>query len=63
MRNGSRTAKNDFFLVSQDLAKQLNQVTRLEVIIGFNEFCAPNLDEPLTKLLQQGRIKLLSLHL
>lgn len=46
MRTWPRTGQNDpFYAGSQDLAKQLRTESGLEVIIGFNEFCAPTLEE------------------
>lgn len=46
IRAWPRTAKNDpFYAASQELAAQLAQETGCEVIIGFNEFCAPSLEE------------------
>jgi sirohydrochlorin cobaltochelatase len=46
MRAWPRTAHNDpFHAGSYELAEQLARVTGYEVIVGFNEFCAPSLDE------------------
>lgn len=46
MRGWPRTGQNDpFYAGSQELARHLRQESGLEVIIGFNEFCAPTLDE------------------
>jgi len=46
MRAWPRTSQNDpFYAGSQELAKHLRQESGLEVIVGFNEFCAPTLDE------------------
>ena len=48
MRAWPRTPDNDpFHAGTQELAGHLRQVTGLEVIAGFNEFCAPSLDEAL----------------
>ena len=48
MRARPRTAQNDHFWAgSQELAEQLRAATGLTVIVGFNEFCAPTLDEAL----------------
>jgi sirohydrochlorin cobaltochelatase len=50
MRAWPRTGQNDpFYAGSQELAKRLRQESGLEVIIGFNEFCAPTLDEALER--------------
>jgi sirohydrochlorin cobaltochelatase len=46
MRAWPRNAQNDpFFVGSQELAERLSRQSSLEVILGFNEFCAPSLDE------------------
>jgi sirohydrochlorin cobaltochelatase len=43
-----RTPQNDpFHAGSLDLAGQLRRASGLEVILGFNEFCSPTLDEAL----------------
>ena len=48
MRARPRTAQNDrFWAGSQELAERLQIASGLEVIVGFNEFCAPTLDEAL----------------
>ena len=45
MRAWPRTEQNDpFYNSSQDLAIHLSRATGHEVIVGFHEFCAPNLD-------------------
>ena len=50
MRTWPRTGQNDpFYAGSQELAKHLRQESGLEVIIGFNEFCAPTLDKALER--------------
>jgi sirohydrochlorin cobaltochelatase len=50
MRAWPRTGQNDpFYAGSQDLARQLRQESGIEVIIGFNEFCAPTLDDALER--------------
>lgn len=49
MRAWPRTAQNDpFYAGSQELAEHLRRVSGCEVIVGFNEFCAPSLDEALS---------------
>jgi sirohydrochlorin cobaltochelatase len=46
IRAWPRTPKNDpFYAGTQEMASHLNQTTGYEVIVGFNEFCAPSLDE------------------
>ena len=48
MRAWPRNAQNDrFFIGSEELAERLRQETGLEIILGFNEFCAPSIDEAL----------------
>lgn len=55
IRTWPRTAQNDHFhTASHKLAAQLGQVTGCEVIVGFNEFCAPSLDEALNQAVTQG---------
>jgi sirohydrochlorin cobaltochelatase len=50
MRSWPRTGQNDpFYSGSQELARYLRQESGLEVIVGFNEFCAPTLDEALER--------------
>jgi len=46
MRSWPRTAENDpFFASSQKMAKALGELLGAEVFIGFNEFCAPSIEE------------------
>lgn len=46
MRTWTRNAVNDpFYFGSVELAQQIEQVTAQTVILAFNEFCAPNLEE------------------
>jgi sirohydrochlorin cobaltochelatase len=48
VRAWPRTPRNDpFYAGSLDLAEHLRRASGLEVILGFNEFCAPTLDEAL----------------
>ena len=48
MRVWPRTARNDpYYAGSQDLAACLEETTKCKVIVGFNEFCAPSLDDAL----------------
>jgi sirohydrochlorin cobaltochelatase len=59
MRVWPRSARNDpYYAGSQDLAQHLRQSTGLPVLVGFNEFCAPSLDEALDQAAaaQPGRI-------
>ncbi len=60
MRAWPRTGQNDpFYAGSQDLAKHLRQESGLEVIIGFNEFCAPTLDEVLERAAEREAEKII----
>jgi sirohydrochlorin cobaltochelatase len=46
MRAWPRTSANDpFHAGALQLARQLERASGLRVIVGFNEFCAPDLDE------------------
>jgi sirohydrochlorin cobaltochelatase len=48
IRRSPRTAENDpFYMGSMDLALNLRQATNMNIMLGFNEFCAPSLDEAL----------------
>lgn len=59
VRDWPRTEKNDPFSAgSMELADNLRQQTGLEVIIGFNEFCAPTLDEAFDRAAATGAAKI-----
>jgi sirohydrochlorin cobaltochelatase len=59
MRKWPRTARNDpFYAGSQELAVQLRRESGRKVIVGFNEFCAPSLDEALDQAAGQGAGKI-----
>jgi len=50
LRDWPRTEDNDpYYAASHELARELSRVTGCEVIVGFNEFCAPSLDEALDR--------------
>jgi sirohydrochlorin cobaltochelatase len=50
VRNWPRRADNDAFYVgSQDLAAELARTTGHQVILGFNEFCAPDVPAALDR--------------
>ena len=50
VRSWPRTPSNDpFFEGSTKLAQQLEETSGLRVLLGFNEFCAPSLDETLER--------------
>lgn len=55
VRAWPRTASNDpFHAASQELARALSLATGYQVIVGFNEFCGPNLDEALDQAVHSG---------
>jgi sirohydrochlorin cobaltochelatase len=48
MRRWPRTANNDpYHAGSHAMADELRRATGLEVVVAFNEFCAPSVDEAL----------------
>jgi sirohydrochlorin cobaltochelatase len=50
IRAWPRTAQNDpFYSGSEELAAHVSKTTGCEVILGFNEFCAPSLDDALSE--------------
>jgi len=58
MRAWPRTPENDpFHAGAQVLAGELSRITGYEVVLGFNEFCAPSLDEALDQAASQGANK------
>jgi len=62
MRPWPRTVQNDpFYAGSQDLARHLRRETGLEVVVGFNEFCGPTLDEALDEAAGRSAEKILVL--
>jgi sirohydrochlorin cobaltochelatase len=55
IRAWPRTSENDpFYVASQALAKELERATGYDVILGFNEFCAPGVDEALDRAAARG---------
>ena len=55
MRAWPRTAQDDpFWAGSQELAEHLGTASGCEVIVGYNEFCAPTLDDALDQAAAQG---------
>jgi sirohydrochlorin cobaltochelatase len=55
MRNWPRTPQNDpFFAASMALAQNLAEAAGTPVLVGFNEFCAPTLDEALDEAATSG---------
>jgi len=60
MRAWPRTAQNDpFYAASQELATQLSRTTGRQVIVGFNEFCAPSLDDAISRATARGAEKVI----
>ena len=60
VRSWPRTSTNDpFYAGSLDLAHHLGQETGLEVILGFNEFCAPSVDEALEQAVRDDVAKVI----
>jgi sirohydrochlorin cobaltochelatase len=48
IRNWPRNEQNDpFYAASRELATHLSQKSGHEVVVGYNEFCAPTIDEAL----------------
>jgi sirohydrochlorin cobaltochelatase len=55
VRSWPRTARNDpFHAASNELAQALKTEVGLEVLVGFNEFCSPDLDEALARAVGEG---------
>lgn len=55
IRAWPRTPQNDpFWAASLELGAHLAQAAGCEVLVGFNEFCAPSLDETLDQAAVQG---------
>jgi sirohydrochlorin cobaltochelatase len=55
IRTWPRTAFNDpFFSGSREMAAQLEKTLGQEVILGFNEFCAPSLEEALNQAAEKS---------
>ena len=53
-----RNAGNDpFWVASLDLAERLSRAAGQPVIVGFNEFCAPSLDEALDQAAARGPVQ------
>jgi sirohydrochlorin cobaltochelatase len=55
IRSWPRTPDNDpFFAGAQDMAAQLRSACGYEVIVGYNEFCAPRIDEAVDQAVGLG---------
>jgi sirohydrochlorin cobaltochelatase len=59
IRNWPRNEQNDpFHAASRDLATDLSRKTGCEVVVGYNEFCAPTLDEALQSAVDKNAGKI-----
>jgi len=55
IRRWPRTRENDpYHAASHELAANLGRAAGLTVIVGFNEFCGPNLDEALDRAAKEA---------
>lgn len=62
VKDWPRTAENDpFYAGSLELAEELQKASGLQVILGFNEFCAPSLDEAFAEAASQAAEKVIVL--
>ena len=60
VRNWTRTSDNDpFWAASRRLAEELQTATGFEVVVGFNEFCAPNLEDAFNKAASAGATRVI----
>jgi sirohydrochlorin cobaltochelatase len=60
VRNWPRTAQNDpFHSAAHNLALHLSRAAGTEVVVGFNEFCAPTLDDALDQAVAVGAEKVI----
>ncbi|MCS7259436.1 MAG: CbiX/SirB N-terminal domain-containing protein [Anaerolineae bacterium] len=62
IRTWPRTAANDpFYAASQAIGTELSRLTGREVIVAFNEFCAPDVGEGLELAVQRGARRIIVL--
>jgi sirohydrochlorin cobaltochelatase len=55
MREWPRTADNDpFWAASQEMAEHLEEVSGLRVVVGFNEFCGPSIEDAIGVVVSGG---------
>jgi sirohydrochlorin cobaltochelatase len=55
VRGWPRTPDNDpFYAFSDELARELAEITGNEVIVGYNEFCAPDVQAAFEKAVERG---------
>ena len=60
MRNWPRTQENDsYFYASNELAEEISSQTGYKVIVGFNEFCSPSLEEAFDAASKDGSEKII----
>ncbi len=60
VRTWPRTERNDpFYAGAQVMGTRLSEETGLEVLVGFNEFCAPSLDQTLNQAASRGADKVI----
>jgi sirohydrochlorin cobaltochelatase len=60
IRNWPRTPENDpFYAGALDMAAQLRSASGYEVIVGYNEFCAPRISEAIDQAVVQGAGKII----
>jgi sirohydrochlorin cobaltochelatase len=60
MRAWPRTPNNDpFHAGSLELAQRLQEATQKKVILGFNEFCSPSLEEAFQQAMQHNPRKII----
>jgi sirohydrochlorin cobaltochelatase len=55
MRAWPRNEDNDpFFIGSLELAQKLSEASGCEVVVGFNEFCGPSVEEAIGQAVERG---------
>lgn len=60
MRHWPRTPENDpFHAASLDIANALKEILGADVIVGFNEFCAPTIEEAIGEAAMQSPSKII----
>jgi len=60
MRNWPRTQENDsYFYASNELAEEMSSQIGHKVIVGFNEFCSPSLDDAFDAVSKDGSEKII----
>jgi sirohydrochlorin cobaltochelatase len=60
IRNWPRNEQNDpFYAASRELAAHLSKTSGHEVVVGYNEFCAPTIDEALQSAADKNANKII----